>query len=218
MDVPMYIITRCGELEKNEDKICVIEAPELESAFLESGYRRHERIYKVTHQYSEYTITCPEFRHSEKEMEPVVIIPEFLIPGRPYLIEIYMYAIDIYSASPGKGQRWAAEATRRRFGLTTFSHTTLGRALKRLAERLEEAMPPHRGEEKEATSHQDGCSEKELEQKRATFPKMEVTAALRERVALFLRGRPLRAALQPNIADYHKIAREWFCEHRRLLL
>lgn len=213
----MYIITRCGELEKSEDKIYIVEAPELESAFLESGYQRHERFYKVTHQYSEYTITCPEFRHSEKEMESVVIIPEFLIPGRPYLIEIYMYSIDMYSASPEKGQRWAAEATRKRFGLTTFSHTTLGRALKRLAERLEEAMPPYMGEEKEATS-QDGCTEKEMGQKRATSPKMQATAAFRERVALFLRGRPLRAALRTTIADYHKIAREWFCEHRRLLL
>ena len=213
----MYIITRCGELEKSEDNIYIVEAPELGSALLESGYRRHERIYKVTHQHSDYTIICPEYRHAEKDIETIVVIPEFLIPGRPYLIEIYLYSIDIYSMSPEKGQRWAAESTRKKFGLTTFSHTTLGRALKRLAMRLEEAVPLNSGEEKEATSPDD-CPRSELELKRSPFPTVRATAALRERVALILHGLSLLPALQASIAGYRKIAREWFCEHRRLLL
>jgi hypothetical protein len=53
-------------------------------------------------------------------------------------VYIYLYAIDIYSSNPDIGQRKAAEATRKQFGLIHFAHTTLGRALKAFAHNLEE--------------------------------------------------------------------------------
>jgi hypothetical protein len=42
---------------------------------------------------------------------------------------VYLYALALYGSAPEKGQRWAAEETRKKFGLATFAHTTLGRAL-----------------------------------------------------------------------------------------
>jgi hypothetical protein len=40
----------------------------------------------------------------------------------------------LYSENPTRGQRWAAAATRAKFKLKTFSHTTLGRAFKAFEE------------------------------------------------------------------------------------
>ena len=103
---------------------------DLEVLYRNAGYLRYERTYKIIYMHNDYLVVCPEFRSGEKGVEPIVIIPEFLIPGRPYQIEVYLFAIDIYSTFPEKGQRWAAKETRKRFKLKTFSHTTLGRALK----------------------------------------------------------------------------------------
>ena len=58
------------------------------------------------------------------------------MPGRPYPIYVYIYGIILYSTNLEMGQREAAEKTRKMFGLKTFSHTTLGRAMIRLESRI----------------------------------------------------------------------------------
>ena len=58
------------------------------------------------------------------------------MPGRPYPIYVYIYGIILYSTNLEMGQREAAEKTRKQFGLETFSHTTLGRAMIRLESRI----------------------------------------------------------------------------------
>jgi hypothetical protein len=78
-----------------------------------------------------------------------LVIPEFLIPGRPYPIYVYLHAIVLYSSNPKMGQREAAEITRKRFGLSTFSHTTLGRAMKKLEVFINENQPEQEIEAKE---------------------------------------------------------------------
>jgi len=71
-----------------------------------------------------------------------------MIPGRPYPVYVYIYGMALYSSNPKMGQREAAEKTRIRFGLSTFSHTTLGRAMKRLEQRaVESGAEPHVGGE-----------------------------------------------------------------------
>ena len=69
----------------------------------------------------------------------MAVVPDFLLPGRKYPIHIYLYAISLYCSNPGMGQREAAAATRREFGLATFSHTTLGRAFRALERSLAQA-------------------------------------------------------------------------------
>ena len=81
----------------------------------------------------EYEIVCPEIGWQEEdESKKYLLIPEFMIPGRPYPIYVYLYGITLYTSNLKMGQREAAEKTRKQFGLETFSHTTLGRAMKKL--------------------------------------------------------------------------------------
>jgi hypothetical protein len=68
----------------------------------------------------------------------MLILPEYLLPRRPYPIEAYLFAIHEYCRDRGISQREAAKRTRARFGLTTFAHTTLGRALKRLCKVIDD--------------------------------------------------------------------------------
>ena len=126
----MFILTRTDGLENSKENIFRVRATDMEKRYLEAGYLRRERIYKVKSQYKEFTVICPEFRYAATNAESVVIIPEFLVPKRPYPIYVYLYAIDLYSENPNMGQRNAAKATRERFCLESFAHTTLGRALK----------------------------------------------------------------------------------------
>ena len=69
----------------------------------------------------------------------MVIIPEYLLRRRHYPLHIYISAINEYCTDPNKTQRKAAEETRKRFGLATFAHTTLGRTLKALCKIISEA-------------------------------------------------------------------------------
>lgn len=207
----MYILTQTGPLEKREDNIYRVQDAALEKKYTEAGYLQRERTYKIMRGHSEYIIHCYEFRHSEDESEPVVIIPEFLVPGRPYPLEVYLYAIDLYSSNPEKGQRWTAAETRKHFGLKTFAHTTLGRALKSLVNGLNKIIG---SETAEAQTDSSGSVD---DSKRSLFPTAASTAAVRKRSAWFLGGVANQDG-QLNIDAYYEIARKWFETHGRLLL
>ena len=90
----MYILTRASLLENCKDNIYWVEDTDLEKQYLEAGYYRYERSYKIKEQHREYTVICPEFRNDTKGVDSIVILPEFLVPGRPYPVYVYMYAID----------------------------------------------------------------------------------------------------------------------------
>jgi len=113
----MFILTQAALLNTSNDNIYRVQDEELEKQYLDAGYQRFERSYKVKEQHKEFTVICPEFRNDTKDVPTIVIIPEFLVPGRPYPVYVYLYAINLYSSAPEKGQRQAAEETRKFFGL-----------------------------------------------------------------------------------------------------
>jgi ParB family chromosome partitioning protein len=89
----------------------------------------------------------------------MLILPEYLLPGRPCPLEVYLFAINEYCGGRGVSQRHAAETARERFGLATFAHTTLGRALKKLCGvigGIEAERPPGDGAETEAARNDAG--------------------------------------------------------------
>jgi hypothetical protein len=90
-------------------------------------------IYALLFGRDGYEIICPKRQVGGIEY---LVVPKLLIPGRPYPVYVYLYGIILYSTNPKMGQRAAAEKTRKRFNLDTFSHTTLGRAMKRLEIRI----------------------------------------------------------------------------------
>jgi len=52
---------------------------------------------------------------------------------RPYPAFVYIFAVVVYTLLDGASQRFAADLTKAAFGLATFDHSTLGRALKHFA-------------------------------------------------------------------------------------
>ena len=206
----MNILTQAKPLENWKDNQYLVHDAELDKAYLEAGFSRSERRYKIKERHKEYNIICPEYRNDAKGLEPVVIIPEFLVPGRPYLIYVYMYAIDLYSSSPEKGQRQAAEKTRRHFVLETFAHTTLGRALRAFVHSVVAvADAPEEGGDETAS----GVAAREK-----GFPNVQATAPLRQRAEHFLRGRLARAERQQLVSSCCRLAREWYRAYQRYLL
>ena len=102
------------------------------AAFLKTAEFTRNHEFKIKYIKRNHAVICPEYKADGGDY--VVVVPWFLIIGSPYPIQIYLYACEKYSANPSRSQRWAAEDTRIKFELETFSHTTLGRAFKSLDE------------------------------------------------------------------------------------
>jgi hypothetical protein len=204
--VAVFILTQAGRLEDCKDNIYRVQAPHLEDEYLSGGYSRHERSYQLKYLHKEYVVLCPEFRNGT---ESIVLVPEFLVPGRIYPVYVYMYAIDLYSGAPEKGQRWAAEETRKQFGLVSFAHTTLGRALKAFIGIIGGNA---------LTSDETDTQTPESDKKKNSFPTVQSTAPLRKKAVCFFQGRLIQAGLQKIISVCCGIAREWFKVCRRFLL
>jgi len=172
------ILTQPGRIENkgtHEYKILTIQQ---EQAFIEEGLAIREHVYKLQCGLTTVEVYCPEIAELGNSNEArYLILPEFLIPGRPYPIYVYLYAIETYCTNPWMGQRDAAKRTQERFGLKTFSHTTLGRAMKKLERQIEkyEIAPQNKDSRNEAT---DTTGEK--------LPSVEQTKGRRAAVASHL--------------------------------
>jgi len=203
----MFILSYGVPLENCKDKDYRVIESEIEKKYRDAGYSISERRYKITER-DDYSVICPEYRNKPSGLEPVVILPDFVVPGRRYPVYVYLYAIDLYSANPDKGQRWAAAATRRYFGLTTFAHTTLGRALKAFVRNTEDEA-----------ADEDAFAEGSTAAKAAEFPTAQATGLLRKKAARFFQGRLATAPVPQKAAAIGcKLARECFKRHRRFLL
>jgi len=206
----MYILTRAEPLENCKDNICRIQVDaEEERQYIEAGYRKYERSYQLKSQHKEYIVFCPEFRKRGKVAGSVVLIPEFLVPGRPYPVYIYAYAIGLYTNMPEKGQRWAAAETRKQFGLQSFAHTTLGRALKSFVRRPE--VETAAVVEDPGAAAPDSCED-------TVFPQVSQTEASRKQAALLLSGVPLCEGKHQIVISVLGLARELFVKYHRFLL
>ena len=229
----MYILVQTDPLEDNNDTIFIVRVPELEEKYQHAGYQKRERSYKLKYQHKEYTVLCPEYRNDEIGAKPIVIIPVFFIPRRQYPVHVYLYGIDLYSNNPGMGQREAAAATRKLFGLTHFAHTTLGRALKVFVLNIEEASAGSLEESRDDglleirkehvvqhTSSVKRDEQKNDAKKQFSFPTTQTTAAWRKRAARILEEKiswGLTASNQFCEACL-EFAKEWFKKSCRLLL
>lgn len=130
-----YIIQQGVQIGNPKNKIIDVLTSDQINSYLKDGFRLKERMYKLTSGHSQYTVVCWEV-WKESGAEHSLILPEFLIPHRTYAVYVYAYAIALYSTDPGKSQRAVAEETRKKFNLQTFAHTTVGRAMRELAQIL----------------------------------------------------------------------------------
>ena len=222
---PIQIITDKRRIETTSDKVFYVLAPELRQTYLDENAGFKERTYALQCGRTVYRVVCPEMRRGENpNAGACLIIPEFLIPGRPYPIYVYLYAIVLYSSNPGMSQREAAKKTRIRFDLETFSHTTLGRAMKKLETQIKSEWG---NEAKEARPEGTG-----------RFPSAELTRQRRDTVLSYLKeasGQDSQLIQEPSqsqpavyfkhppyigafIDACHRVAEYTFKKYRGLLL
>jgi len=223
--LPIQIITDKRRIETSSDKVFYVLATELKQTCLDENPAYSERIYKLQCGSDAYEVVCPEIQKSEgPDAAASLIIPEFMIPGRPYPIYVYLYAIVLYSSNPGMGQREAAEKTRKRFGLKTFSHTTLGRAIKKLETRIKSEWGNEAKETRPDTA--------------GVFRSVELTRQRRDTVLSYLKeasGQDNQLIQEPSqpqptlnyrrppyigafIDACHRVVEYTFVKYRRLLL
>jgi len=169
--------------------------------------------------------------------ESRVYLPAYKLPHRPYPLGVYLYAIRLYSSNPSMGQREVAGETRKLFGLETFSHTTLGRAMATMAEGIEEkeevtrrsAAPENpapvlvkhntadnKGEPPAATIPPAHAAGKKREQK--PFPCVADTREIRCRIAAFLKERLKSPEETAFMEACSELALAWYREKKCLLL
>ena len=217
--LPIQIITDKARIETTSDKIFRVLAPEQKQAL-------KERAFALECGQAVYEIYCPEI---QDDGILYLIVPEFMIPGRPYPIYVYIYAIMLYSSNPKMGQREAAEKTGKRFGIEKFSHSTVCRAMKR----LEALIKTDRNE-----PEPDNETKEPQQPDAGRFPSVEDTAKRRDTVLSYLNeasgqdGQLVQEQSQPKpsynytrppyvgpfIDACHKIVDYTFKKYRRLLL
>jgi hypothetical protein len=60
----------------------------------------------------------------------ISLVPWFILPGRPFPIFAYVYAVWHYDSSEQKSMQQSAEATEELFGIDGFSKSTISRTIK----------------------------------------------------------------------------------------
>ena len=175
----IHILTDFRRIENTGSKIHKVLSSKLKQACLDEGLRVRERACKQDCGQIDIRVDCVEIRTQENESEDgYLIVPEFFILGRPYPIYVYLYAILTYCLNPWMGQREATKRTRERFGLKTFSHTTLGRAMKKLEKLI-------KGHENESLSETETGKTSEVGDRK--FPTVDQTKTRRDKVASYLK-------------------------------
>ena len=189
-----HIITDKRRIENTPHKVFYVLPPEQKRTSIDEDTSLKDRTYKLDCGQAVYEIICPEIQDDGTKY---LCVAEFHIPGRPYPIYIYLYGIIMYSSNPEMGQREAAEKTRKKFGLETFCHTTLGRAIKKLEVRIKAFWD--KPEFEEPSSEHSGC-----------FPSVEHTRKRRDYVITFLaeasgeNNQMIQDTLHPQPLDKYK--------------
>ena len=175
----IHILTEIKRIENKGSKKYTVLTPQLERICQEEAITLKEHVNSLNCGWIDVEVVYPEIHDQESPSDGgYIIIPEILIPGRPYPIYVYLYAITTYSFNPAMGQREAAKRTQERFGLKTFSHTTLGRAIKRLEKNIN-------NNEGEPRAPEDPVEGSESESK--AFPTVNQIKERKEKVASYLK-------------------------------
>ena len=211
----IYIITYECELENH--KVFELEvAPPAELAdYLKIAERVSYHRYQIEY-LRKHEIVCP--RYSFADGSYVVVIAWFLIPGRPYPIQIYLHACALYSSVPDIGQRGAAEATRKKFKLAKFSHSTVSRSFKAFEQSRKHGLERRFGEEIGASipnsvrpAAKAETTKAEKQKSTRSFPSPTAMTGRRKEMSVFLREvqsssktKEIEAASRRFVENWHK--------------
>lgn len=99
--------------------------------------RRKSLSYKFIINSQEKQLICPMLKFPDKK--DVVLWPSIKLPNRKYPVNVYLYGIALYLTSK-ISMREAALKVRQKFGLESFSHSTLSRTLRKLSLNIHELL------------------------------------------------------------------------------
>ena len=187
-------------------------------------YHRYHIEYIKHHE-----IICPRYTFADGTY--VIVIPWYLIPGRPYPVQVYMCACSLYSTNPEIGQRGAAKATREKFKLEAFSHSTVSRSFRAFEQARKLALESRFGEEIKAcgagapmlvgAAAKHESKRDEASDSATRFPTVMDTAERRKEMAEFFReffcaaeGQDIKAIE----AAGRQFSRNWHEKTRRLII
>jgi len=95
----------------------------------QNGLALEYRNLRMEYMHYKVMVACPQISGPVTNVK-VLLIPWFTLPGRPYPVFAYMYAIWHYNASEKKSQRLSAAAAGKVFGIDSFNKSTVCRNLK----------------------------------------------------------------------------------------
>jgi hypothetical protein len=205
----------------------------LPTIFEAAGFVRHH-YHGIKYNGQNLDIKCPGYNLAD--IGYVVVIPWYLNPGRPYPVQVYQFACSYYGSNPNVGQRGAAEATRIKFDLKTFSHSTVSRSFKSFENSRKMALEKRYGKEvkingagdfvivmpvlkdaiKDDKDADTDISEKSQSERR--FPSVNDTAERRMMMTEFLPGFENGSELADIEAVACDFVTDWHKKFRRLLL
>ena len=173
-----------------------------------------------------HEIVCP--RYTFADGTDVIVLPWYLIPGRPYPVQIYLYACELYCSNPTIGQRGAAKATREKFKLNTFSHSTVSRSFRSFERAQKQALENKFGEEATASgtespkfisaASKSKTKNEEAAQPEKRFPATADTSTRRKSMGGFFPKYPDGAQRGEIESASIKFVGDWHEKNRRLLL
>jgi len=222
----IYIITYETSLENQKDCEIEIKPPDEMRSILETAESVSHLIYHIEGKRRKHEVVCPRYTFAGGGF--VVVIPWFLVPGRPYPVQVYLYACGLYSANPAMGQRAAAKATCDEFNLEKFSHSTVSRSFRGLEARHKQELERRFGEELTlcgavnaslvAAGAKSEPKGREAQNTAGRFPTVADTARRREGMAAFLRGFLDDCKKASIEAAARLFVESWNKKARRLLL
>jgi len=87
------------------------------------------RNQKISFMHHDVTVIYPQISNTTTGIK-ISLLPWFMLPGRPYPIFTYLYAIWHYHSTGKKSQKESAAAAGKLFGIPSFNKSTVSRSIK----------------------------------------------------------------------------------------
>jgi hypothetical protein len=135
----MILILIDSEFKSSETNFCTFSPEEIARMKEKGLITNKNRIYQLELNSHQYQVICPV--KMENGIAVGVYLPAFKSPYRHYPCHVYLFSLALHLS--GLSMRKSAKETGRKFGISKYSHPTIGRALKVLLQKVEELSTIH---------------------------------------------------------------------------
>ena len=193
-------------------------------SLFEAATKTGERRYKIEYKRKDYEVICPEYINEDGDR--AIVVPDFLGKRKKYPNHVYIFAIELYSSNPGMSQRAVAKATREKFDLPKFSHSTVCRTFKAMEASIKEASAAAhcaQGSDGEAPAalasgeNDAPAQDKKIGRKRV-FPSAADTAVRRAAMLAFIKSIAGNYETADAVDLSRKIVKYWYDKYKRLII